>query len=251
MNSGKKGQEERFVAYYRVSTDRQGRSGLGLEAQREAVQSYLGQRGGRLLDCFTEIESGKQNQRPELHGALAACRRQKAILIIAKLDRLARSVHFISGLMESAVEFVAVDNPHANKLMLHLLAAFAEHEREMISERTKAALAAARARGVQLGANGRRLAERHKEAADQFAQEVADEVFALRGQGLSYAAMASVLNEKGIPTANGGRWHAQTVRRILRRVRKLKGGIANDQCRSGSILAQGVNSCGLPGGKQP
>lgn len=218
MKKGLPGEQPRFVGYYRVSTERQGRSGLGLEAQREAVSGYIAQTGGVLLDAYTEVESGKQHQRPELHRALAECRKRKAILIIAKLDRLARSVHFISGLMESGVDFVAVDNPHANKLMLHLLAAFAEHEREAISERTKAALAAAKARGVQLGANGRRLAERHKQAADAFAREVGESLSVLEQQGLSLAGIARSLNERGVPTVKGGRWHPQTVQRILQRI---------------------------------
>jgi DNA invertase Pin-like site-specific DNA recombinase len=137
----------KFVAYFRVSTDKQGKSGLGLEAQREAVMNYLN--GGRwtLVDEFTEVESGKRNDRPELEMALAACKRQKAKLVIAKLDRLGRNLAFIATLMESGVEFVAVDNPHANKLTVHILAAVAQHEREMISERTKAALQAAKKRG--------------------------------------------------------------------------------------------------------
>src|SRR6267378_4434800 len=141
-----------FVSYYRVSTGRQGHSGLGLDAQRQAVQEYLGGKPeNQLVEEHTEIESGKRSDRPELQAALATCKRHKATLIIAKLDRLARNVAFIANLMESGVEFVAVDNPHASKLMLHMLAAFAEHEREQISSRTKAALAAAKARGVKLG----------------------------------------------------------------------------------------------------
>ena len=116
----------RFVAYYRVSTDRQGRSGLGLEAQRDAVMRHVASHDGELIADFCEIESGKRSDRPQLAAAIAAAKKAKATLIIAKLDRLARNVHFISGLMESCVDFVAADNPHANKLMVHLLAAFAE-----------------------------------------------------------------------------------------------------------------------------
>ena len=127
----------KFVAYFRVSTDRQGKSGLGLDAQREAVMNYLN--GGRwsLVDEFTEAESGKRSDRPELEKALAACKKLKAKLVIAKLDRLSRNLAFIAALMESGVEFVAVDIPHANKLTIHILAAVAQHEREMISERTR------------------------------------------------------------------------------------------------------------------
>lgn len=139
------------IAYYRVSTDRQGKSGLGLEAQANAVSQFAQQEGYSVVSTFTEIESGKKNQRPELLAALAQCRKEKATLIIAKLDRLGRNVAFTSNLMESRVEFKAVDNPHANRLMVHLLAAFAEHEREQISTRTKDALGAVKRRGVQLG----------------------------------------------------------------------------------------------------
>src|SRR3954466_1761959 len=141
----------KWVAYYRVSTAKQGASGLGLEAQREAVAGYLNGGNWQLAAEFTEVESGRKNDRPELAKGLALCRRIGATLIIAKLDRLARNVAFVSNLMESGVEFVAVDFPTANQLTIHILAAVAEHEREMISARTKAALAAAKARGTKLG----------------------------------------------------------------------------------------------------
>ena len=141
----------KFVAYFRVSTDKQGKSGLGLDAQRHAVQQYLNGGTWSLIGEFTEIESGKRNERPELAKALAACKRQKAKLVIAKLDRLSRNLAFIATLMDSGVEFIAVDNPHANKLTVHILAAVAQHEREVIAQRTKDALQAAKARGVVLG----------------------------------------------------------------------------------------------------
>src|SRR4029453_13809785 len=161
----------KFVAYFRVSTDRQGKSGLGLEAQRKSVLDYLD--GGRwgLVGEFTEIESGKHNDPPEMEKALAACKKQKAKLVIAKLDRLSRNLAFIAALMDSGVEFIAVDNPHANKLTLHILAAVAVHAREMISERTKGALQAAKARGVKLGRNGsERLAPLYRTTAFQYAK---------------------------------------------------------------------------------
>jgi DNA invertase Pin-like site-specific DNA recombinase len=147
----------KFIAYFRVSTDRQGKSGLGLDAQREAVMNYLN--GGRwtLVDEFTEVESGKRSDRPELEKALMACRKHKAKLVIAKLDRLSRNVHFISGLKERKVDFVACDMPSANAFMINVYAAVAQEERRMISDRTKAGLAAAKARGVKLG--GPRLPE--------------------------------------------------------------------------------------------
>src|SRR3954451_12657380 len=145
MASGK------WVAYYRVSTAKQGANGLGLDAQREAVAGHLDGGKWQLAAEFTEVESGRKNDRPELAKALATCRRTGATLVIAKLDRLARNVAFVSNLMEAGVEFVAVDFPTANRLTIHILAAVAEHEREMISARTKAALAAAKARAVKLG----------------------------------------------------------------------------------------------------
>jgi DNA invertase Pin-like site-specific DNA recombinase len=151
--------DAKFVAYYRV-TQRQGRSGLGLDAQRKAVADHLNGGGWRIVAEFTEIESGKRSDRPKLAEALKACRVLGATLIIAKLDRLARNVHFISGLMESGVDFTAVDFPQANRLTVHILAAVAEHEAKLISERTKPALAAAKARGVKLGGD-RGVRQRH------------------------------------------------------------------------------------------
>src|SRR5580704_5880269 len=141
----------RFVPYYRVSTARQGQSGLGLEAQQKAVRDFLNGGAWEIVAEFVEVESGKKADRPELARALDACRKHKAKLVIAKLDRLSRNLALIATLMDAGVEFIAVDNPHANKLTLHILAAVAEHEREAISERTKAALAAAKARGTRLG----------------------------------------------------------------------------------------------------
>jgi DNA invertase Pin-like site-specific DNA recombinase len=199
----------RFIAYFRVSTDRQGRSGLGLDAQREAVLRHVGSNRGELTGEFCEIESGKRNDRPQLAAAIAAAKKAKATLIIAKLDRLARNVHFVSGLMESGVDFVAADNPHANKLMVHMLAAFAEHEREQISQRTRDALAAAKARGVRLGRNGAdRLAPAYRAEAIERARQLAPVLAELRAAGMSARQMAAELTARGIPTPDGGRWQA-------------------------------------------
>lgn len=215
---------KQFIAYYRVSTERQGMSGLGLEAQREAIASYLTHVGGTLAAEYTEIESGKRKDRPQLLAALAECRRSKSVLVIAKLDRLARNVAVIANLIESGVEFVACDNPHANRLMLHLLAAFAEHEREMISERTKAALAAARARGVRLGSYATVLAAKSREQADEFATTIREEFAAARREGATNAAaIARRMNEKGIRPPREGQWHAKTVIRIEQRLARLEG----------------------------
>jgi DNA invertase Pin-like site-specific DNA recombinase len=145
----------KFVSYLRVSTQKQGKSGLGIEAQRAAVNGYLNGGDWQLIEECTEIESGKRSDRPVLARALALCRVHLATLVIAKLDRLARDVHFVSGLMKAGVQFVAVDMPLANPLTIHILAAVAEAEAKAISERTKAALAAAKARGTKLG--GRRV----------------------------------------------------------------------------------------------
>jgi DNA invertase Pin-like site-specific DNA recombinase len=205
-----------FVAYYRVSTDRQGRSGLGLEAQKEAVQRYLAGIGGTLIAEHTEIETGKRNDRPELQKALAACRRRRgARLAIAKLDRLSRNVAFIATMMDSNVEFIAVDNPHATRLTLHILAAVAEHEREMISIRTKAALAAVKARGKALGRYGAEiLAPAHKAAAQARAEELRSILSELSGK--STRQIAAELTARRISTPRGGRWQAQSVANVQR-----------------------------------
>ena len=221
----------RFIAYFRVSTQRQGRSGLGLEAQRKAVMDHLNGGAWHLVGEFTEIESGKRNDRPQLAAALEACRKQKATLIIAKLDRLARNVAFIANLMEASVDFIAVDFPQANRLTLHILAAVAEHEREMISARTKAALAAAKARGRKLGWSMPSRRHEHQRAtnkavratrgsADKFAANVLPIVQQVRAAGVTtLEGIAKALNARGIKTARGGRWHPTTVRNLLTRDR--------------------------------
>ena len=212
----------RFVTYYRVSTNRQGQSGLGLEAQREAVTRYLNGGDWQIVAEFTEIESGKRSSnRPKLAEAIATCKRLQATLVIAKLDRLARNVHFISGLMESGVEFIATDNPQANKLMIHMLAAFAEHEREQISIRTKDALAAAKARGAELGKNGKVLGLRNHAAALSFAASLRDIISDIRASGhTTTRAICEQLNLRQIPTAGGAgrQWHLPTVHALLRRL---------------------------------
>jgi DNA invertase Pin-like site-specific DNA recombinase len=220
MNAQHRG---RFVAYYRVSTDRQGRSGLGLDAQRNAVMDYLNGGAWELAGEYTEIESGRHSDRPELTKAIAACRKQRARLVIAKLDRLSRNLAFIATLMESGVEFVAVDNPTANKLTVHILAAVAQHEREMISERTKAALAAAKARGTRLGTPDprgavKRMARARKASAERFAANVLPMIRAVQAMGFTTnAAIAAELNARKVPTARGKEWTHVQVGAVLAR----------------------------------
>lgn len=223
---------KRFVAYYRVSTDRQGRSGLGLDAQRAAVHKFLDQRPHQLISERVEIESGRNADRPELAEAFSECRVHHATLIIAKLDRLARSVAFVSNILESGVDFVAADFPEANRLTIHILSAVAEHEARMISERTKAALRAAKARGVVLGGDrgnlpavatkgARASAEVRSRRAFERARDLAPMITAMREAGQSFNAIAAELMWLGIQTARGGKWTGQKVSRLVQRVANL------------------------------
>lgn len=207
----------KFIAYYRVSTEHQGVNGNGMAAQRKAVEDYLNGGQWKLLGEFTEVESGKRSDRPELKKAMAACRKHKAKLVIAKLDRLSRNVHFISGLMEQKVDFVACDMPSANAFMINVYAAVAQEERRMISDRTRAGLAAAKARGVKLG--GPRLPEingtRQAEAAAR-AEAIAPILLELAGK--SARAIAAELNARRVETPSGALWSAKTVIRARERL---------------------------------
>ena len=220
--------QPRFVSYYRVSTAQQGASGLGLEAQREAVSRHVAGAGGVIVADFTEIESGKKSDRPQIAAALAACRLRHATLVIAKLDRLARNVHFVSSLMESGVDFVACDNPHATRLIIHILVAVAENEREMISARTIAALAAAKARGVRLGNPNLKPGDRRAglaarqartELSNAHAKDVLPYIERARKAGCaSLGELARALSACGIRTpAGGAEWRAVQVSRVLAR----------------------------------
>jgi DNA invertase Pin-like site-specific DNA recombinase len=223
MASGK------FIAYYRVSTERQGRSGLGLEAQQEAVKTYLNGGAWELVAEVVEVESGKRNDRPKLADALALCRLHNATLIIAKLDRLARNVHFVSGLMEAGVDFTACDFPQANRLTVHILAAVAEHEAQMISTRTKAALAAAKARGTKLGGDRGNIQDHAIAGAkasvavrtanvDKRVGDLLPVIAAIKAEGkTSLRTIADELNKRGITTARGGEWSAVQVKRVVDR----------------------------------
>ncbi|WP_263382257.1 recombinase family protein [Granulicella arctica] len=220
----------KFISYLRVSTARQGASGLGLEAQREAVSRYLNGGSWTLVQEVMEVESGKLNDRPAIAEALRLCRLHKATLVIAKLDRLARNVHFISSLMESGVDFVACDFPEANRLTVHILAAVAEHEAAMISVRTKAALKAAKVRGSVLGGQRgslnrmRGMAEKGTRASAVVrsciaSKRIKDLVPVIedlrRKRATSLRALAQGLNDLGLTTSRGGQWTATQVQRTL------------------------------------
>jgi DNA invertase Pin-like site-specific DNA recombinase len=214
---------KKFVCYYRVSTDKQGSSGLGLEAQKQAVYNYINA-SGEIISEFTEIESGKKNNRTMLNDALKLCKATKATLIIAKLDRLSRNVHFISGLLESGVDFIAVDNPHANKLMLHLLAAFAEHEREAISSRTKSALQAAKQKGVKLGEHAAKLSAENHNKAKQFAADMIDVIAEIKNKGFTTLEQITLqLNKMNVRTFhNKGKWHIPTTSKLLKKINQMQ-----------------------------
>lgn len=215
----------KFVSYLRVSTQEQGRSGLGLEAQRAAVAQYLN--GGRwsLVAEFVEVESGKDNDRPQLRKALERCKVTGATLVIAKLDRLSRNAAFLLSLRDAGVRFVAADMPDANELTIGIMAVVAQAEREMISARTKAALEAAKARGVRLGSpvgfQGKVYREGGRAAREQartFAETLAPTLEEMRGRGLSLSAMARELEAMGARTPRGGAWTATAVRNALERI---------------------------------
>jgi DNA invertase Pin-like site-specific DNA recombinase len=211
-----------FIAYLRVSTARQGESGLGLEAQRNAVEAFARQHGGAIAASYVEVESGKRSDRPELAKALAAARKAKATLLIAKLDRLARNVKFIATMMDSGADFVACDQPYASRLTLHILAAVAEDEARRISERTKAALQAAKARGTKLGspiaaetaATARAARSKYASAANaKTCKVIAD----IQASGVTtLAAIGKALEARGVRTPAGREtWQPVQVSRLL------------------------------------
>jgi DNA invertase Pin-like site-specific DNA recombinase len=216
------GKPTTFVAYYRVSTVRQGESGLGLEAQRAAVDVFVRQHGGVIVGQHVEVESGKRSDRPELAKALDAARKGKATLLVAKLDRLARNLSFIAALMDAGVDFVACDQPFASRLTLHILAAVAEDEARRISERTRAALAAARARGTKLGTAGNaetaakaRAARTSRRAkANATTKVVVDDI--RRSGVVTLVGIAKVLETRGVRTPAGrSTWQPVQVSRLL------------------------------------
>jgi DNA invertase Pin-like site-specific DNA recombinase len=219
--------KSKFVSYYRVSTQKQGRSGLGLEAQKAAVEAYLRANMGVELASFVEVESGKANDRPRLREALLRCRQTRATLLVAKLDRLSRNAAFLLNLRDSGVKFQALDIPEANTLTLGILATLAQHERELISARTKAALAARRARGLPLGTprDMRPYAARAaalgraalSSAARKRASEIAPLIVEARALGhTSLRAVAEFLNAREVTTPRGKQWTATAVRNVER-----------------------------------
>lgn len=216
-------QAQRFVTYYRVSTQRQGASGLGLEAQRHTVEQYLARSSGTALASFTEVETGKGSnaleKRPQLRLALDQCKKTGATLLIAKLDRLARNVHFVSGLLETGVDFIAADMPNANKVMIQMYSVMAEWERDQISERTKAALAAAKARGVVLGAAGptnlKSCNDQRQQKAQEFRERLRPVLDGMKVQGLTRRGMVERLNALGIKAPMGGAWSLGQVQRLV------------------------------------
>jgi DNA invertase Pin-like site-specific DNA recombinase len=223
---------EPLVGYLRVSTAGQGASGLGIDAQMAAVESYARQTGGNLLRCFIEVESGKRSDRPELNKALAHARRSKARLVVAKLDRLSRNSAFLMTLMDKQVPFTAVDNPHANELTIGILAVVAQAEAKAISVRTKAALQAYKARGGQLGGarsecrnlsdearqrGNQRSAEANRQAALEAMADLVPMMMQMRDEGLSLQAVADKLNADGHTTRRGKKWAAVQVARVLER----------------------------------
>lgn len=220
---------DKFISYLRVSTDKQGRSGLGIHAQRDAIKRYLSGNNGLVLGEYVEVESGKKKDRPKLTEALKHCKLTGAVLVIAKLDRLSRNAHFLLTLQEEGVKFVAADMPEANNLTVGIMAMVAQQEREAISKRTKEALQQAKARGKRLGnPNGaehlrgrgnREAVESVRNKADTFAESLRDTLNNFIQSGATSArSIASLLNQQGILTARGGQWHQSTVSNLLKRL---------------------------------
>lgn len=228
MESNMTPRPRHFVTYYRVSTQRQGKSGLGLDAQRAAVRAHLDSQSGIELASFTEVESGKVNARPQLDAALRRCRQTRATLLVAKLDRLSRNAAFLLSLRDAGVRVVAADNPEMNETVVGIMAVIAQHEAQAISDRTRAALAAAKRRGVRLGnphlkagtkASARAASVAAQVAAKGRAEELRDVVEAARTSGcVSLRDIAAHLNGLGIRTPRGGDWAAASVLRLQRQL---------------------------------
>lgn len=204
----------RYVAYLRVSTSKQGKSGLGLAAQKSKISDFLSD-GDELLAEFVETESGRNDSREQLWKAMHHAKRSSAKLLIAKLDRFSRRVSFISRVMEEGVGLAVADMPHATDFQLHIFAALAQEERRLISERTKAALEEAKRRGVVLGKNGKLLAAKNREEAARFAAHLLPQIKSLIHEGESLSAISRHLNALEVQTARGRKFHPQTIKNIL------------------------------------
>jgi len=203
-----------FVAYYRVSTQKQGRSGLGLDVQREKVHEFLDS-SDALIQEFVEIESGNRDSRVELEKAIRLCVKTNASLLIHKLDRFSRRVSFISSMMDRGIKLTVVDLPNASDFQLHIFAALSQEERRLISERTRSALKKAKERGVKLGVNGRVLALENKRNAAKFADSYKDQLLQMFSVGMGYSRIASELNKSGCKSFRGGVFYASTVKNML------------------------------------
>jgi DNA invertase Pin-like site-specific DNA recombinase len=223
--------EKLFIAYYRVSTQKQNASGLGLEAQKASVLNYIAHNGNKIISEFTEIESGKNNFRPELQKAINLCKEQNAILVIAKLDRLSRNLHFISSLMESKVKFICCDMPDASELTINIFASLAQWERKRISERTKEALNAKRIReplhkfgspkNLTLSAIQKAHASTSKKAiTDQSVRFAWHFIKPLKEQGKTLQQIADLLNNEGYLTRQGKKFYPVQVKNIYDRFTK-------------------------------
>lgn len=218
-----------YVSYLRVSTDHQGGAGNGIEAQRKAVEDFAGAEGSRIVKEFVEVESGSDNDRPVMRDALVYAQLRGAMLLVKTLDRISRDLHFITALEKAEVAFKIVDMPSADSFTLHIYGSLAERERQLISIRTKAALAAVKARGGVLGnpenltdearAKGRQASIAKRAAsADDFASKIGPIIAGYRAEGLSFDAIAKRLNEEGLRTKKGGAWAGMTVKRVLDKV---------------------------------
>jgi DNA invertase Pin-like site-specific DNA recombinase len=217
----------KYVAYYRVSTQKQGKSGLGLEAQRKMVNDYVAMNGGEIVAEYTEVESGKNNNRPELMQAMKHATLVGGRLLVGKLDRLSRDLHFITSLQKSRIDFVVADLPGCDSFTINVYGSLAQREREMIASRTKAGLAAAKARGVKLGTNNLKPAlvkeasakgvQARQQIADDFSARVKPTIEALLGRGMSLRGVAAELEKLGVKTARRGNWTATAVKNALQR----------------------------------
>jgi DNA invertase Pin-like site-specific DNA recombinase len=206
-----------YVAYYRVSTEKQGKSGLGLAAQRSRLDTLVST-NDRILQEFVDVQSGRKDDRSGLNKALAFAKAKKATLLIARLDRFSRRVSFIARIMDEGISLCCAEMPNASEFQLHIFAALAQEERRLISERTKAALAEAKKRGRKLGTNGAKLALVNKQQADSFAGSVRAAVYSI-GMEKSYSEIARRLNEQGVRARTGGAFYAQTVKNMLLRIK--------------------------------